>query len=267
MSGTGRRQSVADIWAQGNAYEDFMGRWSRLVAPRFVRWLHAPADLRWVDVGCGTGALTTAVLELATPSGVLSVDPSAGFVAEARRRVPDPRVQFEVLPAEQVPPGVADVAVSGLVLNFVTDPVVAVSAMAGAAPHGTVAAYVWDYGGRMQMLRTFWDVACSLDAAAIDLDESQGSRLCEPGALTEVWRRVGLDDVTTAGLEITMDFRDFEDLWTPFLGGTGTAPGYVATLDEGAREGLRAALQRMLQADPDGHIRLPARAWAVRGHT
>jgi SAM-dependent methyltransferase len=256
---------VSDIWSQGNAYEDFMGRWSRMLAPRFVRWLHAPAGLRWVDLGCGTGALTTAVLSLASPVSVLAADPSEGFVAEARRRVDDPRVQFEVFPAEAVPPGAGDVVVSGLMLNFVTDPLVAVTAMAAAAPRGTVAAYVWDYGGRMQLLRTFWDVACSLDVAAIDFDESHRFLVCEPGALSEVWAQAGLTGIRTTGLELTMEFRDFDDLWTPFLGGTGTAPAYVATLDDNARERLRGAMARMLHTDPDGRIRLPARAWAVRG--
>jgi trans-aconitate methyltransferase len=256
---------LGDSWSDGDAYELFMGRWSRLVAPRFVRWLELPPDLRWVDVGCGTGALTATVLQLASPAAVLAVDPSDEFVAQARRRVDDPRVEFRVGTAEQVPAGAGDVAVSGLVLNFVPDPDAAVRAMSAAAPHGTVAAYVWDYAGRMQLLRTFWDVACALDAAAIDHDEGQQFPLCEPPALADLWTRVGLSTVRTASIEVSTEFEDFDDLWRPFLGGTGTAPAYVATLDTSARERLREAMARMVHPEPDGRIRMHARAWAVRG--
>src|SRR4029078_10266752 len=135
------------------------------------RWLQLPPDLRWVDVGCGTGALTATVLQIAAPTAVLALAPVAGFVEEARRQVEDVRAEFRVGTAEEVPADVADVAVSGLVLNFVPNPDAAVRAMAAAVGHGTVAAYVSDYGGRMQLLRTFWDVACALDVTAIDLDE------------------------------------------------------------------------------------------------
>ena len=256
---------MGDSWSDGNAYDHFMGRWSRQVAPRFVRWLQLPPDLRWVDVGCGTGALTGTVLELASPAAVLAIDPSAGFVDEARRRIDDPRVEFRVGTAEQVPADVADVAVSGLVLNFVPDPDAAVGAMSAAVGQGTVAAYVWDYAGRMQLLRTFWDVACALDVTAIDLDEAQRFSLCEPPALADLWQRVGLSTVRTASIEVTTEFEDFDDLWQPFLGGTGAAPAYVATLDDAARERLREALSRIVHADHDGHIRMHARAWAVRG--
>ena len=186
-------------------------------------------------------------------------------MAEARRRVEDPRAEFRVGTAEDVPGGVADVVVSGLVLNFVPDADAALGAMVAAAPAGTVAAYVWDYAGRMQFLRIFWDVACALDAAAIDLDEGQRFSLCDPDALSGLWERHGLASVRTTGIEVTTEFRDFDDLWTPFLGGTGAGPAYVATLDAQSRDRLRDGLERMVHPDPDGRIRMHARAWAVRG--
>ena len=256
---------MAGNWSDGNAYETFMGRWSRQVAPRFVSWLHPQPDVRWLDVGCGTGALTSVVLDVAAPTAVLALDPSEGFIDEARRRVDDPRVEFRVGTAQDVPPDVADVVVSGLVLNFVPDPDAAVRAMVAAAPGGAVAAYVWDYAGRMQFLRIFWDVACALDVSAIDLDEGQRFPLCEPGALTDLWERCGLTSVSTTGIEVTTEFRDFDDLWTPFLGATGAGPAYVATLSAASQERLRDGLERMVHPDPDGHIRMHARAWAVRG--
>ena len=256
---------MGDSWSEGAAYEQFMGRWSRQVAARFVRWLACPPGLRWLDVGSGTGALTSAILEHAAPVAVLGIEPSAGFLDEARRSIADARVRFEVGTVVDAPRGGADVVVSGLMLNFVPDPDAALAAMKAAAPGGTVAAYVWDYAGRMQLLRTFWDVACSLDVTAIDLDEAQRFPLCDPAALVDLWRRAGLDAVTTAGIEVTTDFSDFEDLWSPFVAGTGPAPAYVATLGPAARTRLREGMERMVHPDPDGHIRMHARAWAVRG--
>jgi SAM-dependent methyltransferase len=253
------------MWAHGSAYESFMGRWSRQVAPRFVRWLGAPRGLRWIDAGCGSGALTSAVLSLASPVSVVGVDPSEGFVEQARRLVEDERATFEVMSAEDLPADSADVVVSGLMLNFVVDALETVKVMAQAAPGGVVGAYVWDYGGRMEMLRTFWDVACALDVSAIDRDESHLFTLCEPGGLEDLFVDAGLSEVTPGSVEIDMEFRDFDDLWQPFLGGVGPGPAYVATLDDAGRERLRAEYQRMVHPDPERRITLQARAWAVRG--
>lgn len=257
---------MADTWSDGIAYERFIGRWSRQVAPRFVRWLQLRPGLRWLDLGCGTGALTAAVLDQAAPASVLGLDPSAAFLEEARSRLVGAPVELRVGTAEDAPPDVADVVVSGLMLNFVPDADAATAAMVAAAPTGTVAAYVWDYAGRMQLLRTFWDVACSLDAAAIDLDEAQRFAICEPSALAALWERSGLSEVRTASIEVTTEFADFEDLWRPFLSGTGPAPAYVATLDTHAQERLREGMSRMVHPEPDGRIRMHARTWAVRGH-
>ena len=148
-------------------------------------------------------------------------------------------MEFRVGTAEDVPADVADVVVSGLVLNFVPDAAAAVSAMVAAAPGGTVAAYVWDYAGRMQFLRTFWDVACALDVAAIDLDEGQRFPLCEPHALTDLWERGRTDAVSTASIEVTTEFADFDDLWSPFLGGDRRRAG--VRRDTGRREPGAAA--------------------------
>jgi SAM-dependent methyltransferase len=256
---------MADIWSQGNAYERFMGRWSRLVAPLFVDWLDPEDKLRWADVGCGTGALTASVVEHASPASVLAVDPSAAQVAEAARRVVDPRVTFGRGTADDLWAGAFDVAVSGLVLNFVPDPLAAVSAMARAAPGGVVAAYVWDYAEGMQLLRTFWDVACQLDPEAAELNEGHRFSFSRPANLRTLWTEGGLHDVATAELVVPTVFADFEDFWTPFLGGQGPAPRYVASLDDDRRELLRRALQQRLPVEAWGEIHLSARAWAVRG--
>ncbi len=256
---------MADIWSQGEAYERFMGRWSRLLAPQFLHWLRTPRGLRWADVGCGTGALTSAILDHCSPARLSALDPSEAQVEEAARRIHDPRVSFGVGTAGNLPASSFDAVVSGLVLNFVPEPDAAVSAMARAAPGGIVAAYVWDYAEGMHMLRTFWDVACELDPAAADLHEGHRFSLANADALGEVWTNAGLTDVQTTAVMVPTVFDDLDDFWSPFLGGQGPAPAYVASLAEPAREQLRAALSSRLPTDEDGTIALMARAWAVRG--
>ena len=255
---------MKDVWSQGDAYERFMGRWSRRVAPRFVEELSLPPGLRWADVGCGSGALTAAILELASPHSVLGVDPSAAQVEEAARQVSDARATFSRGTAEDLVAGDFDVVASGLVPNFVPDAGAALAAMARATPGGVVGAYVWDYVQGMQLLRTFWDVASALDPGAADLNE--GHRFTfDAAALVELWTRAGMTDVVASSITVPTVFGDFDDYWSPFLGGQGPAPSYVATLVDAAREELRAALRATLPAEPDGSIHLSARAWTVRG--
>jgi SAM-dependent methyltransferase len=249
-----------DVWAAGDTYEAYIGRWSRLVAAEFVRRLDLPGGLRWLDVGCGTGALTAAVLAAAEPRSVVGVDPSEGFLAEARSRIADPRASFTLGAAETLPEGEFDVVVSGLALNFVPEPAKAVAAFERAAADGTVAAYVWDYAAGMEMIRHFWDAA-----GVAELDEGRRFPLCRPEPLRELWTRAGLTDVSVGAIDVPTVFADFDDYWTPFLGGQGPAPGYVASLPEDRRTALRERLRAQLPVEADGTIRLTARAWAVRG--
>jgi SAM-dependent methyltransferase len=260
---------LTESWSSGAAYEPFIGRWSRLVAAEFVAWLGQPPGLRWLDVGCGTGALTATVLRDAAPASVVGVDPTEAYVTHAAAHVADPRAEFRVGDARALPvtDGEFDVVVSGLVLNFVPDPAAAVAEIARAVrPGGTAAAYVWDYGpGGILLLRTFWDVAVALDPAAARLDEAARFPLCGEGALAEAFAACpGLDGVEARAITVPTMFRDFADYWTPFLGAQGPAPAYLASLDGSARDRLRDALRERLPADSDGGIALTARAWAVR---
>jgi SAM-dependent methyltransferase len=257
-----------DGWLTGEAYEAYMGRWSRPLARAFLDWLHPTAAAHWLEVGCGTGALTTAICELAEPASVIACDPSAPFIAHGRTSVPDARVSFVVAGADDLPrrEGGFDTIVSGLVLNFLANPEEAVSAFrALLRPGGTVAAYVWDYAEGMEPLRSFWDEAVALDPDAAQLDEGRRFPLCQAPALAELFRTGGLTEVATGSLEIPTEFASFEDYWQPFLRGTGPAPSYVAALDPASRDGLRERLRQRLSGDNDGRIRLRARAWAVRG--
>lgn len=258
----------ADVWASGEGYESYVGRWSRLVAAEFLSWLDAPFGWRWLDVGCGTGALTQLVLDTAGPSEVQAVDRSPPFVEFARARVGDPRASFSVADAQLLPQSTAsiDAAVSGLVLNFVPRPEAAVAEMARVVrPGGTVAVYVWDYARGMQFMRCFWDAAVALDSAASALDEARRFPVCEPRALEALFRGAGLATVQTRAIDVPTRFRDFDDYWRPFLGGQGPAPGYAMGLSEERRAALRERLRAALPIGVDGSIDLEARAWAARG--
>jgi SAM-dependent methyltransferase len=259
-----------ETWAAGKLYEPYVGRWSRLVSKEFLAWLGLPPNLDWLDVGCGTGALTEVILNQARPLGVKGVDPSAGFIEHARAHISDSRAAFEVADAQSMPveTGRFDAAVAGLVLNFVPKPALAVSEMARAVrPRGTVAAYVWDYAGKMELMRYFWDAAVALDRAAFELDEGRRFPLCQPGPLTALFTQAGLREVQVRPIDVPTRFRDFDDYWTPFLGGQAPAPGYAMSMSEERRDALRDRIRAELPVASDGSIELIARAWAIRGRT
>jgi SAM-dependent methyltransferase len=257
------------LWASGDVYEPYVGRWSRLVAREFVTWLNAPGLGSWLDVGCGTGALSSAVLELAAPRALTGIDQSGAFVAYAQSHVKDPRAHFEVGDARNLPYADEefDAAVSGLVLNFVPEPAEALAEMTRVVrPREIVAVYVWDYSGRMELMRHFWDAAVALDPGALAEDEARRFAICQPGPLEELFRNAGVSDVEVRAIDIPTVFRDFDDYWTPFLGGQAPAPKYAMSLDEDRRAALRERLRAELPIESDGSIHLIARAWAVRGH-
>jgi SAM-dependent methyltransferase len=261
---------TGEVWAVGEAYEAYVGRWSRSVAGLFLDWLEVPEGRRWLDVGCGTGALTAAVLRVEEPAEVVGVDPSDGFLATARDRVTDRRASFRAGDARSLPfaDDEFDAVVGGLSLNFVPDPGRAVAEFARVtAPGGVVAAYVWDYAEGMAITRYFWDAATYLDPAANELDEGRRFPLCRPEPLQELWAGAGLGAVEVRALVVPTVFADFDDYWRPFLGGQGPAPSYTASLPEDRRRALRELLRTRLPTKPDGSIPLTARAWAVRGTT
>lgn len=257
-----------DRWVIGDAYEAYMGRWSRPLARVFVEWLHPKPSAHWLEVGCGTGALTSTICDLCEPASVLACDPSQPFIEHARNNLSDPRASFVVAGAEALPRRVGgfDAVVSGLVLNFLPDPGEAVASIRERLrPGGTVAAYVWDYAEGMEFLRSFWEEAVASDPRAAALSESRRFPLCRTPELASLFRAAGLEQVETDPLEIPTDFATFDDYWAPFLRGTGPAPSYVASLDPPSRELLRERLRQRLHAGSDGRIQLRARAWAVRG--
>lgn len=259
-------EALSDTWERADPYEQYIGRWSRRVAPRFVDWLRAPDNRRWLDVGCGTGALCAAIAERCSPSSIAGVEPSPGFLETAKKSHAT-RASFYSGSATAIPlPDAAvDAVVSGLVLNFVPDQPAALAEMVRvAARQGIVAAYVWDYAGKMELIRYFWDAAVTLDQEAAKLDEGNRFPLCHPDALTDLFTRAGLERVEVIPIDIPTPFKNFEDYWQPFLGAQGPAPAYAMSLTETARAELRECIRRRLPIRPDGSIPLTARAWAIR---
>lgn len=261
------RHPVSDTWERGDPYEQYVGRWSRRVAPLFLSWLRVPTGLRWLDIGCGTGALCKAIVDNCSPSSVIGVEPSEGFLKTAINDLAGSAV-FHQGNAAKIPleNSSVDVTVSGLVLNFVSDPQAALAEMVRVTSRaGTIGAYVWDYAGKMELMRFFWDTAVELDPDVAKLDEGRRFPLCRPGGLADLFGRAGLQVVEVKAIDIQTPFPSFEDYWRPFLGGQGPCPAYAMSLDELSRARLRDRIRERLPVQADGSITLTARAWAVRG--
>jgi SAM-dependent methyltransferase len=232
--------------------------------------LNVSAGAQWLDVGCGTGNLSQTILERADPHTVLGIDPSEEYIEFARMQIKDSRVTFRIGDAQllHVESASHDAAVSGLVLNFVPQPCQALREMIRAVRvGGTVAAYVWDYAGQMQLIRHFWDAAVELDRkTALALDEGQRFPMCQPKGLQQLFQTATqLEKVEVRLIDVDTIFGNFDDYWSPFLGGQGPAPSYAMSLTEEKRAALREHIRLNLPISSDGSIRLIARAWAVCG--
>ena len=260
------RTHVSDTWERGSPYEQYVGRWSRQVAPKFLSWLNIPAGRKWLDVGCGTGALCAAIVDRCSPLSVDGVDSSEGFLRTAKENLSG-RAVLHQGSATAIPLNDAsvDVVVSGLVLNFVPDQRAALLEMARVTGKGgTIAAYVWDYAGKMELIRFFWDAAVELDPDAAKLDEGVRFPLCCPVALEELFASTGLEQIEAKPIDILTPFANFDDYWQPFLGGQGPAPTYAMSLNETVRVRLQDRIRERLPIAANGSISLTARAWAAR---
>ena len=255
-----------DAWSAGRSYEQYMGRWSRRIAPKFLDWLGPPRDAAWVEIGSGTGALTSAILAACEPRSILAIDPSAGFIAHAQGEISDDRARFEVANAAKLdlPDAEIDVVTSGLVVNFLPDRPAALAEMQRVLkPGGLLSFYVWDYpGGGMGFISAFWKVATQLDQQAAELTEDKRFPFCTRDELAAMCGESGLSDVVVEPIEIETVFPDFEGFWEPFTLGAGPAPGYCSSLSDDHRAALKSRLAEKLGTD--GPISLPARAWAVK---
>jgi SAM-dependent methyltransferase len=255
-----------DAWSAGRHYENYMGRWSGPIADRFLEWLEPAPELDWLELGCGTGALSSSLLTRAAPKSIMITDLSSDFLDHTRQLISGSRVTFEIADAQKLPFENAcfDVAVSGHTLNFVPDKHLAISEMRRVVrPGGTIAFFVWDYpGGGMGFIDSFWKAAASLDPAASALDEARRFSFCKPEELIDLCTSAGLTGIETSAIETQTEFPDYETFWRPFTLGAGPAPGYCSSLSEDGLLALKDALGELVGID--GPITLPARAWAVK---
>jgi SAM-dependent methyltransferase len=247
----------------GDAYDRYMGRYSRVLSPRLADFASIEPGSRALDVGCGPGALTAELASRLGAGSVIAADPSESFVAACGERVPG--VDVRVAPAESLPwpDDSVDAALAQLVMNFLENPAAGLTEMRRLVrPGGVVAACTWDYSDGMRMLRTFWDAALALDPEAPD--ESRTMRYQDPHDLATLWRGTRLEEVETAPLDVEVEYPDFEDFWEPFLLGVGPGGAYCISLLPERQVALQEECRRRL-GDPRGPFTLAARAWAVRG--
>jgi ubiquinone/menaquinone biosynthesis C-methylase UbiE len=246
-----------------DAYDRYMGRYSRRLAPLFADLARVKPEQRVLDVGCGPGALTSELARRVGADRVAAADPSPGFALTCADRVRGADVR--TAPAEELPwPDASfDAVLSQLVVSFLRDADAGVREMRRVVrSRGTVTACTWDYADEMQMLRTFWDAALTLDPAAPD--EARVMGYTDPDSLRELWLRADLRDVETAPLVVHTEYDDFDDYWQPFLTGTGPGGAYCVSLNAHHQAALREECIRRL-GSPKGSFTLTARAWAVRG--
>jgi SAM-dependent methyltransferase len=244
-----------------------MGRWSRLLAQEFLQWLNLPGGLKWIDVCCGSGVITEAVVERSTPASVVGIDASSDQISFARQHRARANVTFETGDAMALPfpDATFDVVVCGLGLHYIPNPVRALEEFCRITRSGgTAAVYVWDYAQGTRFLREFWDAAIAIDSEAATFDQARRFPMCTQEGLRSLFEQAKLEDSTLRALEVVTRFTSFDDYWEPLLTGQGSAPNYLATRDQRTQEAIRERLKAALPANAQGAIELPARAWAIR---
>ncbi|RKZ98840.1 MAG: SAM-dependent methyltransferase [Gammaproteobacteria bacterium] len=259
--------NIRDAWQSANPYEYYMGRWSSLVADKFIVWLSVPSQLKFLDVGCGSGALSKAIIDKHTSADILAIDQSEGFVTMTQERLGS-HVQCKVDNALSLflDDDSVNVAVSGLVLNFIPRPDKVIAELKRVtSTGGSIGVYVWDYTEKMEFLTQFWNVAVELNPKASNLHEANRFPEFTGEGLEKLFEKAGLNNIETAPIDIDTTFKSFDDYWKPFLGGQGPAPSYVATLERVEIEKLRDTLKDRLPIQTDGSIPMAARAWAAKG--
>lgn len=259
-----------DRWTSGAHYDQWMGRWSRLLAQEFLTWLDLPAGLRWLDVCCGSGMITEAIVELNAPASIAGVDASPDQISFARQHRAHPNVIFETADAMALPfpDSSFDVALCGLGLNFLPSPARALEEFRRVTrPGGTIAVYVWDYAEGARFLREFWNAAIAIDREAATFDQAHRFPMCTQDGLCSLFEQAELEDLTLHALDVVTRFTSFDDYWQPLLTGQGSAPNYLATRDQQIQRAIRERLRAVLPTNAHGAIELPARAWAIRART
>ncbi|MBM3529834.1 MAG: methyltransferase domain-containing protein [Alphaproteobacteria bacterium] len=256
--------TVVEFFNDGDAYERFMGRWSRASGEIFLDWLALPKGLHWLDVGCGTGAFTELLYARCAPSKVEGVDPAEDQLAFARKRPGAAQAEFRQGDAQALPfaDGQFDAAAMALVINFVPDPAKAVAEMARVLkPGGTAGAYIWDFhsGGFVQQ-----PLRDAITATGAPLLPNPGPEKATREALQGTFAAAGFQAVETRGIEIDVSYPDFETYWASQTGLPNPAVQSLRKMAEPDVAKLKAGLRDKLTG-PGGRVTYPARANAVKG--
>lgn len=258
-----------DGFNDAEAYEQFMGRWSRKLAPALIEWGDLKPNDAVLDVGSGTGVMSFAVIAAEPTARVTGIDPSEGFTRGAQAHAPNDHVTFKIGDAQalQFAPATFDRTFCLLVMSFIPDAPKAVREMIRVTrPSGPVIAATWDYGGAMQMLDIFWEEVIALDPSMVSRDERK-MPLRRQGELAALWRSQGLERVEEKAVVIEQPYTSFDDYWLPFLNGPGPAGAYAKSLAPEARAALEKRLRaRLLGNGPDRPFSLSVRAWVVKGY-
>lgn len=257
-------EGEARMFAMGAAYERFMGRWSRAVAPVFLDWLGVPRRSSWLDVGCGTGILAETLLELCAPRSVHAVDPAPGQLQAAERGSAAGRVTFQLAEAGRLPFADAsfDVVASALVLNFVAERPPAVAEMRRVARQGgAVAAYVWDF---TEELSPSGPLRRAMRRFGIEVPAIPGTEASRVEALEALFEAAGLEQVATRTIDVCLAYADFRDFWEAQTPGYAPTTRIIMAMKDSERARLMRAVESALPCGPNGSIEYCARANAVK---
>jgi len=258
---------IKDKWNDGDSYEYFMGRWSSLMAIKFLQWLNMSSGKNWLDIGCGTGALSEAIEKYMNAIDLAGVDKSTGYIERVKQRISNNQ-NFKTGEVDHLPfdDQEFDVVVSGLALNFFPNIENALLEFKRVTkPGGVIGAYVWDYSGKMEFLRYFWDAANQIDSSSNALDEGVRFTICNSENLLKAFVKAGITHVESSCLDIETVFKDFDDYWSPFFGGQGPAPGFLKSLSQESQNELKNKILERINFESNGSIKLIARALVVKG--
>jgi ubiquinone/menaquinone biosynthesis C-methylase UbiE len=256
---------MSQLFSDGEAYERLMGRWSRVAGESFLDWLDIPGNVRWLDVGCGNGAFTEALIARCTPMEVIGVDPSEGQLAFARTRPGAKSAQFQIGDAEALPFGDDrfDVAVMALVLTFLPDPAKAVSEMARVVrPGGWVGTYMWDVPGGGTPVHPIY---VAIESLGMPSPRPPGAAVARLETMQALWEDAGLESIETRVIRISVVYSDFDEFWDSNSVPVGTQGKAIREMSPTAREQLRTRLREQLIVDSDGRIAYESFANAVKG--
>jgi SAM-dependent methyltransferase len=251
-----------NFFADGQAYDRAMGRLSRIAGERFLEWLSMPANLRWLDVGCGTGSFTELILERSVPGAISAIDPSEDQIVFAKSKLSANQIDYCKGDAMSLPynQDEFDVAVMALVIQYIPDPGKAMSEITRVVQKGgTVAAYVWPGRAEGHPYRVLTDAIRSIGATDTDADRRPGNRMRTTEALVDLFASSGLEGIESHLIDIPLEFDDFNDFWSSL------SPETYRHLRPSDVDRLKAALRESLSAATNGRILYGAGAIAIRG--